>query len=72
MSRSATNLQKCCHEEIIKFRLIRRLDGTIPFHRYMYTLEKRRSSEDYYLHAFLNVSVDFREYRCMGVVINYA
>ena len=31
--RSATSLQNCCHEEIkIKFRLVHRLDGSIPFH----------------------------------------
>ena len=30
---SATSLQNCCHEEIkIKFRLVHRLDGSIPFH----------------------------------------
>ena len=31
-------IHKCCHEDIeIKFRLARRLDGTISFHRY-YTI----------------------------------
>ena len=29
------SLKKCCHKEIeIQFGLVRRLDGTIPFHRY--------------------------------------
>ena len=31
--KSATGIQKCQEEIKMKFRLLRRLDGTIPFHR---------------------------------------
>ena len=41
VSNTSLSLQKCCHEEIkIKFRLVRRLDGTIPLDT-LDTLEKR-------------------------------
>ena len=44
-----------------KIRLVRRLEGTISFHE-IETLEKRQGSRANLIPAFLNISVDLREY----------
>ena len=59
----ATRLQKCCHEEIkIKFKLVRRRDGTFnTIDRY---LRKTTRQPSLLTTCLWNVTVHFREYPC--------